>query len=71
LEIAKKDLPVVEGFQPHMVDKLNTFFISIDPDKIQETMYMPWLHVEMLKQINSVGSPVPVHDVLLRQMLIM
>jgi hypothetical protein len=54
-----------------MVDKLNTFFISIDPDKIQETMYMPWLHVEMLKQINSVGSPVPVHDVLLRQMLIM
>jgi len=71
LEVAKKDLPLVEGYQPHMIEKLNNFFVTVDPERMQQAMYMPWLHTEMLKQINSVGATAPVHDVFFRQMLIM
>jgi hypothetical protein len=71
LEIAKKDVPILEGYQPRITDKVSDFLATISPDRMQEMQYMPWLHKEILKQVNASGSPAPVHDVILRQMLIM
>jgi len=71
LEVAKKDVRVIDGYQPRMLDRLNGFFGSVDPERLRQTRFMPWLHQEMLKQVNSVGSPAPVRDVVVRQMLIM
>ena len=32
---------------------------------------MPWLRAEMLRQVNDAGAPVPVHDLLFRQLVVM
>ncbi len=71
LEVAKKDMPVIQGYEPRITDRLGTFLSTVTPEHIKQVQYLPWLHQQMLKQINAAGSPAPVHDVLLRQMVIM
>ena len=71
LEIASKDVMIVEGFQPRMTDTLNRYLSHLRPDQIARPNAMPWLREELLKQVNSVGSPVPIHDLTFRQFVIM
>ena len=71
LEVARKDIPTLEGFQPRITDKLNAFFSKVQLDEIEEPASMPFLRQEMLRQINSVTAPIPVHDLMLRQLVIM
>jgi flagellar basal body-associated protein FliL len=71
LEIANKDKIVVEGYQPRMTDTLNHFLSTLRPEQLQRPNVLPWLREELLKQVNSVGSPAPVHDLTFRQFVIM
>ena len=71
LEVANKDRDVVEGYQPRITDKLNKYISTLRPDQLERPNAMPWLREELLKQINSVGSPVPIHDLMFRQFVIM
>jgi hypothetical protein len=70
LEVAKKDVAVVEGFQPRIADRLNGLFLHINPDDFRSSTDLPWLRQQMLSQVNN-ATPVPIHDLLLRQMVIM
>lgn len=71
LEVAKKDVPMVEGYQPRITAKLNSYLSTLSPERIQEAKMLPWLRAEMLAQINSVGAPIPVHDLVFRQLVVM
>lgn len=71
LEVAKKDVSVVEGYQPRMTAKLSSYLSTISPERMQEAKLLPWLRAEMLAQVNSVGMPVPIHDLLFRQLVVM
>jgi flagellar basal body-associated protein FliL len=71
LEISKKDMQIVEGYQPRMTAKLNSFLSTLGSERVREAQMLPWLRAEMLAQVNSVGMPVPVHDLLFRQLVVM
>ncbi len=71
LEVAKRDLPMLEGYQPKITDRLNRFLTGIDPADTRRVSAVTALRHDMLEQVNRVGMPVPVHDVLLRQLVIM
>ena len=71
LEVARKDIPALEGYQPRITDKLNVFFSKVPLREIEDPAAMPFLRQEMLRQINGVTAPVPVHDLMLRQLVIM
>jgi len=71
LEVAKKDLPILEGYQPQITDRLNVFFIALHPEQIRRFSTLPWLRGEMLQQVNNLSMPFPVHDLMLRQMIVM
>jgi flagellar basal body-associated protein FliL len=71
IEIASKDMMIVEGYQPRMTDGLNRFLSHLRPDQIARPNALPWLRAELLKQVNSVGSPAPVHDLTFRQFVVM
>ncbi|MGB9153147.1 MAG: flagellar basal body-associated FliL family protein [Alphaproteobacteria bacterium] len=71
LEVAKNDVGIVEGYQPRITARLNRFLTTLDPARIQEAGLMPWLRAEMLRQVNDAGAPVPVHDLLFRQLVVM
>ncbi|MDR3424623.1 MAG: flagellar basal body-associated FliL family protein [Alphaproteobacteria bacterium] len=71
LEIASKDKAILEGYQPRITDKINDFLSQEPPEEIARFSSTPWIRQELLRQVNGVGSPVPVYDVLLRQMLIL
>jgi len=71
LEVAKKDVSIVEGYQPRMTAKLNSYLSTLSPERMQEAKLLPWLRAEMLAQVNSVGIPVPIHDLLFRQLVVM
>jgi flagellar basal body-associated protein FliL len=71
LEVAIKDVRVIDGYQPRITDRLTTFLSHLTPDQIEQPGSMPWLHEQMLKQVNSAASPVPVHDLMFRQLVVM
>ena len=71
LEVARDDLPALEGYQPRITDRLNGYFSRLEPKELTRPGYLPFLRQEMLRQINDAGAPVPVHDLMLRQLVIM
>jgi flagellar basal body-associated protein FliL len=71
LEVARKDMPIIAGYQPQIMDKLNLFFSKMKPEDVEQPDAMPALRQEILWQINSAGAPIPVHDMMLRRMVIM
>ena len=71
LEVSKKDMRYVERFQPRMTDRLTSYFEHADPILLTSVKSMPLLRADILRQINAVGMPVPVHDLLFREMVIM
>ena len=71
LEVGKDDLSVIEGYQPRITARLNRFLMTINPDRMQKANWLPWLRSQMLGQINRAGAPVPVHNVLFRQLVVM
>ena len=71
LEVSNKDIPMLEGYQPRITDRLNGFFSRLSPDEVVQPGYLPFLRQEMLRQINQTGVPVPVHGLVLRQMVVM
>jgi flagellar basal body-associated protein FliL len=71
LEVAKADIPVFEGYQPRITDRINYFFMHVRPDQVLALGTQPFLREELIRQINKAGAPVPVHAIVLRQMVIM
>lgn len=71
LEVEKKDIPVVEGYVPQVLDKLNNFFPRVDFYEVDQSHSMLLLRNDMLWQINSIGMPVHVRDLIIQKMVIM
>jgi flagellar basal body-associated protein FliL len=71
LEVASKDIRVIDGFQPRITDRLSNFLSQLTPEQIETPSSTTWLREQMLRQINAAGSPVPVHDLMFRQLVIM
>ena len=70
LEIPKNNLETIRGYEPRILDRLNSFFAKVSPSQIRRPDALPWLRSEVLNQVNSVGAPALVHAVLLRQLVI-
>ena len=68
IEVSKKDMIIVQGYQPRIVDKLNIYLSNLDPAVMRRVSAAVQLRHDMLDEVNRIGMPVPVHDLLLRQM---
>jgi flagellar basal body-associated protein FliL len=71
LEVDRKDASVVEGYLPQIMDKLNVFFPKVQIEELRNPRAMFILHKDMLWQINSIGMPFSVHDLMLQNLVVM
>jgi len=70
LEVESKDVPILEGYIPQIVDRLNAYFPHVNFDELDRPHAMFLLHKNMLWQVNSVDMPIIVHDLMLQNMVI-
>jgi flagellar basal body-associated protein FliL len=71
LEVAAKDIAVLQGYEPRITDKINQFLGGLTAEEIERPSTTPWLRAEVLKQANTAGSPVPVTGIVFRSLVIM
>jgi flagellar basal body-associated protein FliL len=71
LEVERKDVSVVEGYLPQIVDRLNVFFPKVKMEEVGKPRAMFLLHKDMLWQINNIGMPFVVHDLMIQNLVIM
>ena len=71
LEISKKDLERMHDYQPRMCDRLVTFIRQQDIETLRNPRNQKVFHEELLQEANKVTSPIPIIDVVLRQMVFM
>ena len=71
LEVARKDMHSVAGYEPRITERLSDLLASIRPEDLESSKSVPALRAEMLRAINGAGAPVPVHDLLFRELVIM
>lgn len=71
LEVATGDVSAVEGFVPQIMDRLNVFFPKANVESLNQPTAMTLFRKDALYQVNSIGIPVTVHDLLFRAFIIM
>ena len=67
LEVANKDSIRIQGETPQIAESLTVFLENVTPDQLRGNKTANWLRGEMLRVVNNVTAPVPVHDLLFRQ----
>jgi flagellar basal body-associated protein FliL len=70
LEVAPKDVMVLEGYLPQIMDRFNLFLPHVKVDELSRPIGMYSLHKNMLRQVNNMGMPVSVHDLMLQNVVI-
>src|SRR5579859_6413751 len=71
LEVAKQDMPRLSSYEPRIIDKVSTYMRHQDADDLRPSSAMHWLHETILNEVNNASNPVPVHDVIFRQFVIL
>ncbi len=71
LEVDSKDVDLIKGHMPEIMDRLNSFFPKVKFDQLDRPRAMFLLHKNMLWEINNVVKPVEVRDLLLKNLVIM
>ncbi|MDD4615713.1 MAG: flagellar basal body-associated FliL family protein [Alphaproteobacteria bacterium] len=70
LEVEPRYAEVVEGYIPKVVDRLNAYFPKAKLDSLDRAHAMFLLRKDMLWEVNQVGIPVPVNDVLIQNLVV-
>ncbi|MDD3370521.1 MAG: flagellar basal body-associated FliL family protein [Alphaproteobacteria bacterium] len=68
LEVEPRYAMIVEGYVPKVMDRLNAYFPRAKLDDLDRPHAMFLLRKEMLWEVNNIGIPVPVNDVLIQNM---
>jgi flagellar basal body-associated protein FliL len=45
--------------------------LKLKPEELTRENSVTWLRAELLRQVNSVGAPVPIHDIYFQQFVVM
>jgi flagellar basal body-associated protein FliL len=69
LEVARKDMVVLEGYMPQIMDRFNVYLPKVDVEEVARPTGIFWLRKSMLWQVNNIGMPVPVHDLRLQNLV--
>ncbi|MFA5040908.1 MAG: flagellar basal body-associated FliL family protein [Bdellovibrionales bacterium] len=71
LEVESRDMMVLEGYMPQILDKFNLFLPRVNIEEISKPPGLFMLRKNMLWQVNNLGMPIRVHDLLLQNLIIM
>lgn len=71
LEIPRKDRRVLIGFQPRIIDSLNVYLSRSNADELKHQDTLARMRREMLRQVNDVGAPVIVSDLIFQEIIVM
>jgi flagellar basal body-associated protein FliL len=71
LEVTKKDMYRINDFQSRITDRIINYLYKQNLDEMRPPKDIAWLHRDLLKLINDTNQPVPVHDIVFREMVIM
>ncbi len=71
LEVAKKDLPRIEGYKPRITDHIISYMQHKNMDNVSAPSYLRDLHDGLKHVVTVAGQPVAIHDVVLRQFVVM
>ena len=70
LEVARKDLIRIEGLQPRLTSHITSFMQKKNIDTIRSHDSLIGLHYELLNEV-AASQPVPVHEVVFRQFMLL
>ncbi len=71
LEVEPKNVMVVEGYIPQVMDRLNAYFPKARLDSMNERSHGMFLfRKEVLWEVNQIGMPVPVNDILIQKLVV-
>jgi hypothetical protein len=71
LGVAKKDVDVLSGYEPRIMEKINSYMIKLKPSDVERSDLASWLRGELLLQVNSSGVPFPVDTLYFMQLVVM
>ncbi|MFA4994441.1 MAG: flagellar basal body-associated FliL family protein [Bdellovibrionales bacterium] len=71
LKVASKDVVILEGYLPQIQDKLNACLPRAKIEDLNKPRGMRLFRTELLWEVNNIGIPVPVQDIMLQNMIIM
>ena len=71
LEIAKKDIDRLNNYKPRITNKIVAYMSNQNTDKIVSAEGFHSLHTGLMEVVESENQPVPVHDIIFRQLLVM
>lgn len=71
LEVAKQDMERLEGFKPRITDKVIDYMRGQNLSELSPPEAMRELHEDLLRVVDSASRPIPVHEVIFRQFLVM
>lgn len=71
LGVSSEDMTILEGYQPKITDKLTWYLSQESKYNITHPQSTEWFRDELLRQVNSVGAPVKVRTLRLKELVIM
>jgi hypothetical protein len=71
LGVATKDMDVLAGYEPRIIEKINDYMIKLRPSDVERADLASWLRGELLIQVNSSGVPFPVDNLYFMQLVVM
>ena len=71
LEVARDDVPALEGYVPQIVDRFNAFFPHVSFENMGDPAFVFFLRRDLLRQVRLMGIPIPVRDLLLHKLLVL
>lgn len=70
LEVSKKDLDRLEGFKPRLTNRIMNYMQGQKLETIKTADALLGLHSQLLREV-GITQPVPVHEVVFRQFMLL
>jgi flagellar basal body-associated protein FliL len=71
LEVEDQFAAQLVGYQPRITDRLIHYMEKMDYDDIVRPHSSVWLKPDMLAEVNKASAPVPVHDLVFKEFIVL
>lgn len=71
LEVDDKYAAKIQGDRPRIADQLVNYAQTLNYDDLTRPKSTLWLKPDLLQEIKKVTAPTPIHDIMLRQLIIL
>ena len=70
VKVAPEDIPLLKGYKPVMIDRIQQYINKIDIEDLKNTNNLSFLREDFVYQLNQVTQSVRVIDVIIRKLVV-